>query len=120
MVLNKKEKILMDVIVKSKMNKKGQVLMTPLQMLEKIPYSIEFREDELEPVLTGLVYDNYFTIDTAKRKGDTMYIITLKENGLGYIRQKKVERKKLIIRVAIASAIAIFTFFLRRILGLFF
>jgi len=120
MVLNKKEKVLMDTIVKSKLNKRGQVMLSPLQILQSIPYNIDFRADELEGVATQLVYDNYFTLEQASRKGELMYIITLKEKGLSYLREKRVARRNLIVKLAIGALVAALSFFVKWILGLFF
>lgn len=110
----------MDAIVKSKLNKRGQAMLSPLQILQAIPYNIDFRQEELEGVLTQLVYDNYFTLESATRKGEVIYIITLKENGLGYLREKKAARRNLIVKLAIGALVAALSFFVKWILGLLF
>lgn len=120
MVLNKKEKVLMDAILKSKLTKRGQTMIAPLSLLENIPYNVDFRAEELEGMLNELAYDNYFSLEKAKRKGELIYIITLKENGLGYIREKKAARRNLIAKLIIAACVAALSFFVKWILGLFF
>lgn len=110
----------MDAIVKSKLNKRGQTMIAPLTLLQHIPYNIDFRAEELEGVLTQLAYDNYFSLETAKRKGELIYIITLKENGLSYIREKRAARKNLIAKLLLAAGVAALSFFVKWILGLLF
>ena len=120
MVLNKKEKAAMNVIYKTAVNKNGQCLLTPLEILEKIPYKLEFKESDLEKVLTDLSLDNYFGVEKAKHHGETIYIITLKENGFSYIRDKKKARRKLVLRIITTIAIAILSYLVKVLLGIIF
>lgn len=116
MVINKKEKALLDVVYKTAVNKNGQCLLTPLDILEKIPYKLEFTENDLDKVLNDLTLDNYFSVDKAKRHGEPIYVITLKEKGLSYIRDKKKARRKLYIRIITAILIAIMSYVIKLIL----
>ena len=117
MVLNKKEKALLNIVYKTAVNKNGQCLLTPLDILQKIPYKVEFTENDLDKVLNDLALDDYFSVDKAKHHGETVYVIALKEKGLSYIRDKKKARKKLYLRIITAILIAIMSFIIRWILG---
>ncbi|MDR2266950.1 MAG: hypothetical protein LBE09_05140 [Christensenellaceae bacterium] len=99
MELNKKEKHLMDVIYESALSKTGQCLISPLEILAKIPYKVKFSENDLQPVMDALSYDGYLEYELATKKGDPMYFISLKEKGFSYERQKKQNRIKIIRRV---------------------
>lgn len=116
MVLNKKEKALLNVVYKTAVNKNGQCLLSPLDILQKIPYKLEFTEQDLEKVLDNLALDNYFSVDKAKHHGEVFYVITLKERGLSYIRDKKKARRKLYIRLITTILIAILSYVVKLIL----
>lgn len=118
MVLGKKERVLMDVIYKeASVSSSGQCLMSPVDILSKIPYKVDFREADLEENMNQLMLDNYFDYEKAKKtNGDLMYIITLRDNGLSYQRDKLVARRKLITRIALTIAIAALSFSFKYIL----
>lgn len=116
MVLNRKEKALLNIVYKTAVNKNGKCLMTPLDILQKIPYKLEFTENDLDKVLNDLALDDYFTVDKAKHHGEIVYVLALKEKGLSYIRDKKKARKKLYIRIITAILIAIMSFIIKWIL----
>lgn len=99
----------------------GQCLVSPLELLTKIPYDVDFKETELEETLNQLVLDNYFECSRAKTpSGDIMYCITLKENGISFQRDKRVSRRKLILRIITTILIAALSFSLKEILSLIF
>lgn len=118
MVLGKKEKVLMDAVYSAASGEAGgKCLISPVDILSAIPYNVDFRESDLEENMNKLMLDNYFTYEKAKMlNGDLMYIITLKDNGISYLRDKQVARRKLIIRIIIAAAIAAFSFSIKSIL----
>lgn len=116
MVLNKKEKATMNVIYKTAVDEKGQCLLSPLDILQKIPYRLEYSEDDLERVLTELSQENYFHFEKSKYHGELFYIITLKEKGYSYFRDKKTARRKLIVRILTAIALAILSYVIKLIL----
>ncbi len=118
MVLGKKEKVLMDIIYKqASRSGNGQCLLAPIDLLNKIPYRVDFKESDLDETLNQLVLDSYFDCERAKTpSGDVMYCLTLKDNGISYLRDKKVRKRKLIFRIAMAIVIAIISFSMRSIL----
>lgn len=122
MVLGRKEKVLMNVIYrKASRSKRGQCLVTPLELLKKIPYDVDFRESDLEEVMNQLTLDNYFSCDRARTSGgEPIYCITLKENGISYLRDRRVSHRKLLIRVVTAILIAILGFLIKVILDAIF
>lgn len=122
MVLGKKEKALMNVIYhKAIRSQNGQCLVTPLELLKEIPYKLDFKESELDETLNQLVLDHYFECDRAKNPaGDTVYCITLKENGESYLRDRRVSKLRLIRRIIIAVIIAVLSFSLKSILNAIF
>lgn len=118
MVLGKKEKVLMNVVYAAASGAPGgQCLISPVELLSRISYSVDFREGDLEETLNKLMLDNYFVYEKAKKlNGDLMYVITLKDNGISYLRDKEVSRRKLIIRIALTIVIAALSFSIKFIL----
>ena len=118
MVLGKKEKVLMDVVYEvASVSAGGQCLVSPIELLEKIPYKVDFRESDLEETMNKLMLDNYFEYEKARTiSGDLRYVITLKDNGISYLRDKEVSRRKIALRIALTIAIAALSFSIKYIL----
>ena len=118
MVLGKKEKVLMDVVYEvASVSAGGQCLVSPIELLEKIPYKVDFRESDLEETMNKLMLDNYFAYEKARTiSGDLRYVITLKDNGISYLRDKEVSRRKIALRIALTIAIAALSFSIKYIL----
>lgn len=119
MVLNKKEKSLMKVIYEFANNKKGQCMISPIALLQSIPYKLEFRECDLEKTLNDLSLEGYFDYETATKKDDIVYIIKLKEKGLAYQRDITTHKKTIIRRVITTVAIALLGVLIKQIINLF-
>lgn len=99
----------------------GRCLVEPVELLAKIPYKVDFRESDLEPTLNQLMLENYFSYEKAKKlNGDTMFIITLKDNGISYLRDRQVSRRKLAIKILIAIVVAAISFSFKSILNAIF
>ena len=118
MVLGKKEKVLMNAVyAEASGTPGGKCLISPAKLLTDLPYSVDFRESDLEETMNKLMLDKYFTYEKAKKlNGDLMYVITLKDNGISYLRDRQVARRKLVVRIIIAAAIAAFSFSIKSIL----
>ena len=122
MVLGKKEKVLMNAVYESASGQDGgRCLIEPVELLSKIPYKVDFRESDLEPTLNQLMLENYFSYEKVKKlNGDEMYVITLKDNGISYLRDRQVARRKLILKIAIAIVVAAISFSFKSILNAIF
>ena len=118
MVLGKKEKVLMDVVYEvASVSAGGQCLVSPIELLKKIPYKVDFRESDLEETMNKLMLDNYFAYEKARTiSGDLRYVITLKDNGISYLRDKEVSRRKIALRIVLTIAIAALSFSIKYIL----
>jgi len=89
-MLNKKEVALMKVIYKKTTNNNGMCLVRPVDIMEGIPYNLEFDKDELEPMLTGLAYDEYFELVETDKKGEYYFCITLLKKGFAFQRTQEM------------------------------
>lgn len=116
MILNKKERILMDSIYKIACSA-GQSILTPAELLKTIPYKYDFREEDIEKTLDALKLEGYFEYDRAYKKDEMVYCIVLKDKGKAYLRDKITARKKLYIRLAITVLCAVLAYLVRIIIG---
>lgn len=118
MILEKQEKKLMDIVYElASGTSNGQYLVTPQELLERISFKVDFRESDLETNLNRLMLDNYCGFEKAKKSnGDTMYLITLKDNGVSYLRDKQVARRKMVTRIIVTILIAALSFSIKSIL----
>lgn len=94
MILAKKEHALMQAIYDFANEKGGVGLIRPVELLERIPYNVEFRKSDLEPVLSVLELDEYIECVSTDKKGEKFYCITLKKKGKAYKRKIEIEKRK--------------------------
>ena len=116
MILSKKEKLMMNAVY-SMASPSGQCLATKVELLSKIPYDKDFREEDIEKTLEALKIEGYFEYDKAAKKDETVYVIVLKGKGLSYERDKKKSRRKLIIRLAWAVVCALIGWAVKEIIS---
>ncbi len=118
MILEKQEKKLMDIVYElASGTSNGQYLVTPQELLERITFKIDFRESDLETNLNRLMLDNYCSFEKAKKaNGDMMYLITLKDNGISYLRDRQIARRKAVTRIIVTILIAALSFSIKSIL----
>lgn len=105
-MLNKKEKVMMELIF-SKANETGDCLLTPLEILKGIPLDLDFRENDIEETMKALKADLYFSYDHVYKNDELIYAIVLREKGLSFKRDQKHRRKKLIERLVLAVVVAL-------------
>lgn len=117
MLRDKREKVIMDIVYASASHKSGQCLLSPVEVLQKIPLKISIKEDDLEPLFYNLSLEGYFYYEKADFKGDLMYLFTLKDKGLSYDRDKKNKKRSLIIKIASTVAFALLAALVRYIVG---
>jgi hypothetical protein len=117
MVMNKKEKYLMNGIYAAASQKTGQCLIAPFELLARIPYTVKFKENDLEPTMEALSLDGYFEYELANKKGDSVYLITLKEKGMAYEREKKNDRKKIYKRIVTTILFAVLGYVVKVIIS---
>lgn len=84
-MLNRRENEVMNVVY-SLCSEKGICLVSPEELLSLLPHAKRFSEAELESVLGELALDNYFELLSSERKGEKMYVISMRPNGFAYKR----------------------------------
>lgn len=96
-------------------------LVSPLDILSVLPAKHKYNTEKLENILYDLMRDGYFDLITSERKGEKMYVISLKENGFAFKRNAKQRQRDVMFRIVLAfigaGATFIFGVILKAIFG---
>ena len=109
-MLSRKENEVMNAIY-SLCCEKGICLISPSELLSLLPSKKGFTEETLERIMNELALDNYFELLSSERKGEKMYVISLRANGYAYKRCALQEKRKIAVKLLWAVASAIVAFF---------
>ena len=87
-------------------------LVSPIDILSVMPASKRYSAERIDDALNALHLDGYIDVIPSVRKGEKMYVISLKENGLAYKRNAKQKRRDFAFKIflALVGAIATFVF----------
>ncbi len=108
-MLERKEDALMRAIFTFATLKGGVGLIRPIDLLAMIPYNIEFKATDLEPVLGVLEMDDYIENVVTDKKGETFFCITLKKRGQAYKRTIELEKRNKRAKILFKVGLGIFT-----------
>ena len=108
-MLTKREKRVMDRVFELCAGE-GSCLCAPWDILQQ--FSARERPDEaqLEGILHDLQADGYFDVIRSERRGDPVYVITLRAGGYSYCRESLQVRRSIAFRVALATGGAVLSF----------
>ncbi len=89
---------------------KGVCLVAPSELLDLLPAHKNYDERTLEEILNELALDDYFQLLSSDRKGEKMYVISLRANGYAFKRSHQREKRDLTMRLvwAVVSAVVAF------------
>lgn len=85
-------------------------LISRSDILALIPKRAALTGDGLDDTMYALHLDGYFDMVTSERKGERMYVITLKENGYAFRRTRLQKRRDITFKIALAFIGAVATF----------
>lgn len=108
-MLNRKESEVMNAVY-SLCHEKGICLISPAELLSLLPHGKRYTESELERVLSELALDNYFELLSSERKGEKMYVISMRANGFAFKRGNVQMKRNLALKLfwTITSAVVAF------------
>lgn len=108
-MLNRRENEVMNAIY-ALCHEKGVCLISPAELLDLLPAKKRYTEAQLEKILEELSLDNYFELLSSERKGEKMYVISLRANGFAYKRYYVQMRRDVAVKLfwAITSAVVAF------------
>lgn len=85
-------------------------LVSHLDIMSALPAKRRYSQDKLEEILLNLKSDGYFDLISSERKGEKMYVISLKENGYSFKREKVQRRRDVGFKIFLAFIGALATF----------
>ena len=85
-------------------------LISPLDIMSILPVGRKYSVQRLDDALYALQTDGYLDVISSERKGEKMYVISLKESGLAYKRNQRQKRMDVINKIALAFVGAFATF----------
>ena len=108
-MLNKRENEVMRAVY-SLAHEKGICLISPSEFLSLLPPRKKYTEAQIERILNELALDNYFELLSSERKGEKMYVITLTNLGLSFLREHHNKRRNVALKLgwSILSAVIAF------------
>ncbi len=108
-MLNRKETEVMDRVY-SLCHEKGVCLISPSELLSLLPPRKRYTEEGLESILNELSLDGYFELLSSERKGEKMYVISLRASGYAFKRSFAQMRRDGAVKIfwAVTSAVVAF------------
>lgn len=108
-MLNKKESEVMHAVYDF-CEGKSVCLVSPAELLATLSPSGKYTEEALDKILEALALDDYFELLASERKGEKMYVISLRANGYAFKRASVQMKRDMTLKIfwAVASAIIAF------------
>ena len=108
-MLNKQESEVMNAVY-NLCSEKGICLVSPAELLDVLPPKRNYSEETLDKVLDALALDDYFELLSSERKGEKMYVISLRSNGYAFKRYHTQMKRDVALKFiwAITSAVVAF------------
>lgn len=108
-MLSRKEMEVMNAVY-TLTHEKGICLISPAELLSLLPPRKKYTEEQVEGILHELALDDYFELLSSDRKGEKMYVISLRNNGYAFKRGYVQMRRDAAVKIfwAVASAVVAF------------
>ena len=107
-MLNKKEYEVMTAVFFA-CETDGLCLISPKELLARLPKRKIYTEETLDCILRELALDDYFQLLSTQKNGETTYVISLHASGLAFKRtasQKKRETAGKLVWAVVSAVIA--------------
>lgn len=108
-MLNRREAEVMNAVY-ALCHEKGVALVSPSELLALLSPKKGYTEEKIEEILHELSLDDYFELLSSERKGEKMYVISLRANGFAFKRYFAQMRRDAAVKIfwAVASAVVAF------------
>ncbi len=108
-MLNRQEMEVMNEVY-SLCHEKGVCVISPAELLAMLPPRKQYTEEGLENILSELSLDGYFELLSSERKGEKMYVISLRSSGYAFKRYFAQMRRDGMVKLfwAVTSAVVAF------------
>lgn len=94
---------------------KATQLISPVDLI-RLSGLEKLTQNKLERVMEDLSADGYFDLIYSDRRGEKIYCVTLTDKGKGYIREKRVHKRYILMRLCLTVGLAILSFIIGLIL----
>ena len=108
-MLNKNEKIVMQIIYDKMTDAKKAVIIKEDEILSNLPKKAKIDLGGLRMILQQLAIDEYFELIHTEKKGEPVMVITLKKKGVAFERGLVQQKRKFGQKIAITIICAIIT-----------
>lgn len=88
----------------------GSCLCSPWDLLRQFPADKRLSETQTEKILFDLQSDGYINLICSERKGERMYVITLRANGVGFMRERQQFRRDVVFKITFTVLGAVASF----------
>lgn len=85
-------------------------LISPLDIMSVLPAGRKYSVQRLDDALLSLQNDGYLDVIPSERKGEKMYVISLKESGLAFNRNRRQKKIDVLNKILLAFVGAFATF----------
>lgn len=108
-MLSKRENEIMNAVY-ALCHEKGVCLVSPAELLALLPLRKNYTEENLEELLRQLALDDYFELLFSERKGEKMYVLSLRTKGQAYKRCSIQQKRDVAVKMLLAVASAVVAF----------
>ena len=108
-MLNRKESEVMNAVY-TLCHEKGVCLIAPAELIALLPVRKHYTEERLDEVLNALALDDYFDLLSSDRKGEKMYVLSLRAKGQAYRRSSLQQRRDVAAKMLLAAVSAVVAF----------
>ena len=104
--LNKHEAAVMKAVL-TLSDGKENFLISPYDLLAILPPKLKYDEETLEHTLKDLEMDGYFELTASDRKGEKVYVVAMKTDGLNYTRADNQRKRAVYFKWGVAAVGAV-------------
>ena len=108
-MLSKRESEVMNAVY-TLCHEKGVCLISPAELMAVLPAKKHYTEEGLDELLSQLALDDYFELLSSERKGEKMYVLSLRTKGQAYRRCSMQQRRDVVVKMLLAVASAVVAF----------
>ena len=109
MALSKREKLVMAAVYAT-CEGRDSCLVSPEELLGKLPQNAKFNMNELNKLLKLLELDDYFDIIYSEKKGAEILCINLHTKGQAFKRDKQQTKRYLLFKLWVTVGFAVLSF----------
>ena len=103
-MLSKRENEIMNAVY-ALCHEKGVCLVSPAELLALLPLRKNYTEENLEELLRQLALDDYFELLFSERKGEKMYVLSLRTKGQAYKRCSMQQKRDVAAKNAFGGGV---------------